>query len=300
MMDGETYDFGLEPGESFIPEDIDDIDAAAPHIMTVLGPIAPGTLGPTNAATILGALVDPDRPAVNDALLTEIEEAGFAGIGAFVAIDADIAPIRWLAERSNLHLVAGISVPRLETFDAELAAVLAAASGGVENSGVLPGFIQAEFDQLAAALAASDASGLPVMVALEDAAIAQLIAMAPDGLERVIARVSRPVDSQRLLELVVTGAAVLFDGIAGEAEQDQRLAKTVAHLAQAGFLGSILLGYRPQSVPESVSYGVGSRWSYLIEQFPILVLEAGLDAMAMRAIMIDNPNDRFTIYPPEG
>jgi len=62
----------------------------------------------------------------------------------------------------------------------------------------------------------------------------------------------------------------------------------------------MLLGYHPQSVPESVSYGVGSRWSYLIEQFPILVLEEGLDAIAMRTIMIDNPNDRFTIYPPEG
>jgi hypothetical protein len=49
MMDEETFDYGLDPGESFIPDDIDDIDPAAPHIMTVLGPVAPGALGVTNA-----------------------------------------------------------------------------------------------------------------------------------------------------------------------------------------------------------------------------------------------------------
>ena len=44
--DDDAYDYGLDPGEAFEPEEDDEVfDLSQPHVMTVLGPIDPGALG---------------------------------------------------------------------------------------------------------------------------------------------------------------------------------------------------------------------------------------------------------------
>ncbi|MGH2548776.1 MAG: hypothetical protein ACRDHN_05270, partial [Thermomicrobiales bacterium] len=128
--------------------------------------------------------------------------------------------------------------------------------------------------------------------------IDSLVIAAPDGLDGVIARTSESTPLESLVSLAESGAFLLFEQVNGDSVLDQPLAETIAAVARAGYLESILLGYSPTAVPESVSYGVGSRWSYLIEQFPLLVLEAGLDAPAMRSILIENPNEAFVTHPP--
>lgn len=299
MMDGETFDYGLDPGESFIPDDFDEADISAPHIMTVLGPVLPGSLGVTNASAIITGLAD----APGEALLNELEEAGFVGIGAFVSRDpitsaTDLAPLRWLAERSNQHFVSGYTIPSLPDVDAELSAVIAAARNGIGEYGAQPGFIAGRWEQLAVATIAREKTGIPIIVDLGQLEIDMLLETAPDELDGVIARITSQAETERLAQLAEAGAFLLIDRISGDREQDRGMAELIAAMAEAGYLQSLLLGYHPQSPPESVSYGVGSRWSYLIEQFPLLALEAGLDAMAMRAIMIENPNEAFTIHPP--
>jgi hypothetical protein len=298
-MDDETFDYGLDPGESFIPDDLDTIDTTAPHIMTVLGPVLPGALGATNAAALLAG---PGQ-LPGDALLSELEEAGFVGLGAFVSCDAigdaaALAPIRWLAERSNQHLIYGYTAPSLPDFDAELQAVVDVARNGLGEYGAQPGFIAARWEQLSVATVAREALGLPTVTGLGAAEIDMLLSVAPDELDGVIARISGEVALDRLQALAEAGAFVLIDQISGDRERDRPAAELVAQLADSGWLQSLLLGYHPQSAPESVSYGVGSRWSFLIEQFPLLVLDAGLEAMALRTILIDNPNEAFTIHPP--
>jgi hypothetical protein len=298
-MEDETFDYGLEPGESFIPDDIDDIDATAPHIMTVLGPVLPGALGATNAAALLAGSGLP----AGDALLNELEEAGYVGLGAFVSCDvigdaAALAPLRWLAERANQHLIYGYTMPSLPEFDAELQAVVEVALHGLGEYAAQPGFIAARWEQLSVATVAREATGLPIVVQLSALEVDTLLSAAPDELDGVIARIDGTVALDRLQALAEAGAFLLIDQLSGDREQDRPLAESVAQLAESGWLQSLLLGYHPQSAPESVSYGVGSRWSYLIEQFPLLVLDAGLDALAMRTILIDNPNEALTIHPP--
>ena len=299
-MDGETFDYGLDPGEPFIPEDIDDADVSAPHIMTVLGPVLPGALGVTNASTVLTGLEKPQ----DDALLAELEEAGFAGIGAFVSSDLissaqDLAPLRWLAERSNQHVIYGYTVPALPDFESEMQAAIEVVKNGLGEEASRPGFLSTNWDQLSVATVAREATGIPVVVDLGELEIGMLMTTAPDELDGVIARITGAVNEEQLIELAEAGAFLLIDQIHGDVEQDRSAARLIAGLAKAGYLQSLLLGYHPHSAPESVSYGVGSRWSYLIEQFPLLVLDAGLDAMAMRTILIENPNEAFTIHPPQ-
>lgn len=299
-MDGETFDYGLDPGESFIPEDFDDANVSGPHIMTVLGPVAPGALDATNASAAIAGLANPP----GEAQLTELEEAGFVGIGAFVSCDPistadELAPLRWLAERSNQHFIFGYTVPSLADFDAELRAIVDIARSGLGDYAAQPGFIACHWEQLSVATVARERTGIPVVVDLGQFEIDALLSTAPDELDGVIARISGGVASEQLAQLAEAGAFLLFDQLSGDAAQDQPVAGLIARFAGTGYLQSLLLGYHPQSAPESVSYGVGSRWSYLIEQFPLLVLEAGLDAMAMRTILIENPNEAFTIHPPQ-
>jgi hypothetical protein len=302
-MDGETYDYGLDPDESFIPDDLDEMDASQPHIMTVLGPVAPGALGATNASASIGGHVVDQRVTAKEAFLTEIGEAGFVGIAAFVVNDsiqaaAELAPVRWVAERSNLHFLYGYSPPSGFSFDEELAALVDVASNGLGDSQSRPGFFAVPLDGLSAAMVARERVGLPIVVTLTASEIDSLVAAAPDGLDGVIARISEPVAHESLVLLAESGAFLLFEQITGDPALDQPLAETIVAVAKAGYLESLLLGYSPTAVPESVSYGVGSRWSYLIEQFPLLVLEAGLDAPAMRSMLIENPNEAFVTHPP--
>lgn len=302
-MDGETYDYGLDPDESFIPEDLDSIDVTQPHIMTVLGPIAPGALGVTNASAAIGTVVADRRFSVSETFLREIEEAGFVGIGAFIANDsiesaAQIAPFRWIAERSNLHFLYGYSPPGRLSFDEEVAALIDIASNGLGESQSRPAFLAVSLDGLSAAMVAREAVGLPIVVAMTASEIDSLVTAAPDGLDGVIARIKERVPIERLILLAESGAFLLFEQITGDPALDRPLAEMIVAVVRAGFLESLLLGYSPTAVPESVSYGVGSRWSYLIEQFPLLVLEAGLDAPAMRSMLIENPNEAFVTHPP--
>ena len=55
-MSHQTFDFGLEPGESFEPDELDDeISTDQPHVMTALGPIA--QLGPVYLVGVAGVAV---------------------------------------------------------------------------------------------------------------------------------------------------------------------------------------------------------------------------------------------------
>ncbi|MEZ4495185.1 MAG: hypothetical protein R2845_00040 [Thermomicrobiales bacterium] len=104
-MDDEVFDFGLDAGESFIPDDGEFVDRAQPHVITVLSPIDPGSLGPVNlAASFVPRRADADLGSI----LTEIQEAAVVGLNALV----DLRPISnemearaalWLAERCDIR-----------------------------------------------------------------------------------------------------------------------------------------------------------------------------------------------------
>ena len=87
----EQFDYGLDEGESFEPDELDDpFDLSQPHVMTALGPIDPGALGFTlhhehvfNLINPLG-MSDPDQilddPAASLVDLELYFAAGGAGL----------------------------------------------------------------------------------------------------------------------------------------------------------------------------------------------------------------------------
>jgi predicted metal-dependent phosphotriesterase family hydrolase len=288
---GDTFDYGLAPGETFEPETLDDIDRGQPHIMTVLGPVEPGALGVTNpAASFATPTGDPA------AILDEIEEAGFVGLNALVHLAplttaAEAEQARWLAGRCDLHLI-------VTTGDTPADAMQSAAATGIAGTGVFPGAIvtTAERDALRAAHQAHVETGLPLIVQVDGGATGEalLSRLAETGIDPAHVTVAGFTPAPE--PLLAAGATLL--ALLSRRDDAPAAAMMIAGLVKQQWTDRIMVGFDPQPRNDSVSYGEGSRWSWLIEQFPLMLLEAGLDAMTVRAVMIENPNRALTIHPP--
>jgi predicted metal-dependent phosphotriesterase family hydrolase len=295
--DSDTFDYGLAPGESFEPDELGEIDRSQPHIMTVLGPVEPGALGVTNPCATF--ITGQDDPA---AIMREIEEAGYAGINALVnlaplttAREADEA--RWLAGRCELHLI--VTTGPTPGMSPDAAAMIREIEVGIGGSGVYPGAIVTppEPAALRAANEAHLATGLPLIVQAEPgsssaAVLEHLRSARVDPKGAIVADVR---DEPSVL--VSAGCVMLFDVDAGGESHGIEDADLVAGVIADGGLDQILLGYDPKPATP-LSNGEGSRWSWLIEQFPLNLLEAGFAAVQVRALMVDNPNEALTIQPP--
>jgi predicted metal-dependent phosphotriesterase family hydrolase len=96
------------------------------------------------------------------------------------------------------------------------------------------------------------------------------------------------------------GGFLLFDRLVGDRTRDVEVGNAITRLVQSGNSESILIGYNPQFRSEWLSYGGGPGWPYLVEQFPLLLLEAGLSASSVKSILADNPNRAFVIQRPDG
>lgn len=272
-MDDETFDYGLDPGESFIPEFDDFVDPAEPHVMTVLGPIEPDSLGPANLAA---SFVPRHREADLGAILTEIHECAAVGLNALV----DLTPIStemearaalWLAERCDIHLIVSTGPDRLLEGAANVQRMLAHASIGMFSTEVAPGLIVSDPGKgsVSAAVSTRNASGLPIVIECRG-------------------------ESHSKLDLPVDVAVVTGSGSGSLGNTNQR----ILDLASGEIVGSwagvsqheidhsgLLFGYDPQSKrPEHFS-----RWSWFIEEFPIALMELGLSPEQVRSILVDRP-----------
>lgn len=296
--DGDTFDYGLAPGETFEPADFGEIDRSQPHIMTVLGPVEPGALGVTNLQATF--VTGQDDPA---ATLNEIEEAGYVGINALVNLDPlrtarDADEARWLAGRCDLHLIVTTGPPAIGTNDA--AAIVRDIEVGIGGSGVYPGAIVTALDS--AALSASHAAhlvtGLPLIVRSEPGkrSVDLLDRLRAAGVDPRGVIVADLADEP--FTLLSAGCLILLDAGGGGELHHETNATLVRAMIDAGRIDQILLGYDPKSAPAPVFIEQGSRWSWLIEQFPLLLLDAGLSALDARSLMIENPNHALTTHPP--
>jgi hypothetical protein len=294
----DTFDYGLAPGETFEPELLDEIDRAQAHIMTTLGPVEPGALGVTNVFATFAT--SPEDPAV---MLGEIDEAGFSGINALL----NIAPIsnveeaeraRWLASRSDLHLLV-TTAPRTGEEDAT-SRLLDDVERGIESTGVFPSAIVTSTDpsSLRAVGQARTMTGLPLIIRTAEPTAASPILRSLEAAAIDPSVVTVVIDASigAARQLLESKLNLLIALERGDAAFDQ--ARLIAQLVQEGFEEQLLPGFNPRAGTDALSYVEGSRWSWLIEQFPLLLLDAGLDALAVRTLLIENPNRLLTIHPP--
>ena len=281
MLEDETYDYGLDPGESFDPDDDIEVGRSDPHIMTVLGPIHPGALGPGN----LAASFVPREPGADiGAMLTEIQEAAVVGLNCLV----DLRPIAsshearaalWLAERCDIHLIVATGIRAESGASSNVSRIIEEAGNGIYGTRVSPGLIvvlpEPTLTQIGQA--ASEATGLPLVIDARGLGVVS-------GVSAIRARIAvyqNDASSHSGDLLIDLSAEPMNSVIADFIVQNVNNHRT-------------LVGYDPAGKGTALF----SRWNWLIEEFPIALLEAGLDPWQARALMIDAPADFLTITLP--
>lgn len=334
MSDG-TYDWGLEEGETFEPDELeDDITTDQPHVMTALGPVDPGALGVTLhhehviAKPMDVGAADPDLLLDStDAAYAELEDAFYAGLRAIVDMTPadygrDPAAIYWVAQRAPVHVVVITGhhkhVHAAPWVGNRTAAEIAAVSigeirNGIGDTPMRAGVIKAgtslneitdvEDRVLRAAAIAHKETGTPISTHTDKGTMAleQLAILRDEGvaLSRVIiGHLDFALDEGYLRRVLDTGAFVSFDQVSKEKyAPDAKRAEMLKRLADAGHLDQLLISGDLARKSYWLSYGGGPGFRYLVESFPVTLMEAGFSAPDVRHILVDNPRIALTTHP---
>ncbi|MEZ4507091.1 MAG: hypothetical protein R2848_14880 [Thermomicrobiales bacterium] len=335
-MNERDYDWGLEPGESFEPDELpDDITVDQPHVMTALGPIAPGALGLTLhhehiiAKPMDVGTADPDLLLDStDAAIAELEDAFFLGLRGIVDMTPadygrDPRAIRWVAQRVPVHLIVVTghhkhlhAAPWIgEQTVAEIAAQsIAEIRTGIDGAELRAGVIKAgtslneitdvEERVLRAAAQAHLATGAPISTHTDKGTMAleQIAILREEGVDPsrvVIGHLDFALDEDYLLRVLDTGAFVSFDQVSKtKYASDEDRAAMLANLAARGHLHQLLISGDLARKSYWLAYEGGPGFRYLIESFPVTMMEAGLSAIEVRTILVDNPEMALTVNPP--
>jgi phosphotriesterase-related protein len=336
-MSEETFDFGLEPGESFEPDELDDeLLLSQPHVMTALGPIDPGALGVTLhhehviAKPMDVGTADPDLLLDStDAAIAELEDAFYAGLRSIVDMTPadygrDPQQILWVAQRAPVHVIvitghhkhqhAAPWVGDRSAF--EIAAIsvgeihdgiggLPVRAGVIKAGTSLNEITEVEERVLRAAAIAHRETGAPISTHTDKGTMAleQLAILRAEGVsaERVIVgHLDFALDDDYLLRVLDTGAFVSFDQISKtKYAPDSARAQMLYLLASAGHLDQLLISGDLARKSYWLSYGGEPGFRYLIESFPVELMDAGFSAIEVRQILVDNPQRALTIHPPD-
>lgn len=331
-MSDRDYDFGLEPGETFEPEELDDeIELDQPHVMTALGPVDPGSLGVTlpHEHVIVKprdvALVDPDMILDSvDAAFAELEDVYYAGARTVVDMTSadmgrDPVALRWVAQRAPVHLVLATghhqhryAAPWVsDRSAAEIAAVeIDEIRNGIEGRFMRAGVIAAgtsrdqitgvERRLLQAAAIAHQETGTPISthtdqgtMALEQLSILREAGVTPERV--IVGHLDFAFDEGYLRHVLDTGAFVAFDRVSNqEYVSDADRAAMLRSLAEAGYLDQLLVSGDLRRKTQWLAYGGKPGLRYLVESFPVILMEAGFSAPEVRQLLVDNPQRALT------
>ncbi len=112
----------------------------------------------------------------------------------------------------------------------------------------------------------------------------------------IVGHLDRRLDEAYLRRVLETGAFVSFDQVSKTAYgRDEPKASMLKTLVDAGHAGQLLVSQDLARRSLLRAYGGGPGWVYLLERFALLLMEAGLDAMTVRQLLVDNPARALTI-----
>lgn len=329
-------DFGLGDDERFEPENPDEeipgVPTSEPHIMTLLGPIVPEELGICLPHVHL--LCDPPG-ADEDHRLTDADSAE-SEIEAYVTMNGRslvecstrdagriTSPLLDIAGWVPAHLISvtgrqnhryASEMPNAlnreslaEEFISELTVGIEgtdARAGAIKVGTSLNQITDVERMSLLAAADAHKGTGAPITTHTENGTMAlellEILGLNGVSAQRVvIGHVDRSqMTLNQHIGIAKTGAYLQFDQI-GKSEEytDQMRAERVVELIQAGYGDQILLSLDYARRSMLVSYDGKPGLPYLSEWFMVLLLEAGLEAMDVRKLVIDNPARALAIHP---
>lgn len=326
-MKDETFDFGLEPGESFEPEELeDDFGADQPHVMTALGPIPPDALGVTLhhehiiAKPLDAGSGDPDLLLDSTEMaLAELEDAFSVGVRTIVDMTPadygrDPTAIYWVAQRSPVHIVVVTghhkhlhAAPWIgdRSIEEIAATSISEIQGGIAGTPIRAGVIKAgtslneitavEERVLRAAARAHLATGAPISTHTDKGTMAleQLAILRNEGVDSarvIVGHLDFALDEAYLQKVLATGAFVSFDQVSKEKyAPDAARAAMLHRLAAAGHLGQLLISGDLARKSYWLAYGGVPGFRYLVESFPVMLMEAGFSATSVRQMLVDNP-----------
>lgn len=332
--DHDREDFGLPPGESFEPAELPDppFDLAQPHVMTVFGPIRPEELGPTLPHEHLfarpAAVADVDPDTVLDdrhATLAELED--FYAAGGRGIVDAspadygrDIEALRWVAARAMVHVVAvtghhkALHAERVAGgwgVDELAAEMVSELTEGIGAQRVRPGLIKAgtsldrilpvEAAALRAAARAHLATGVPITTHTERGTMAleQLEVLREEGVDLrrvVVGHLDQRLDEAFLVRVLETGAFASFDSLTKPRYgPDEPKAAMIGRLVAAGYGEQILLSQDLGRRSLLRAYGGSPGWAAIFDRFVLLLMDAGVDAVTVRRLLVENPARALTV-----
>jgi phosphotriesterase-related protein len=313
----ETYEPSNDDSGEFHPE------PGERYIQTVIGCIDPSEAGLALVAEHLHsdpieATSDDDRLIDRYAAMGDLES--LFSVGGLTIVDTtlsgrgrDAGTLRWLAQRAPLNIVATTGLmPRSawENLSAEDArsemhqTLERDVNDGLDGTSSKPGLLTIELDQAAlmptdlVALGvianAAQSTGLPLRLTASTAgtaleALAKLITNGVEPSRIIVGRLNEDVDEHRIDELTQLGVFLAFDRIGwNEHAADRRLAQRIARLSEDGFGGRILLSHGFQRRSQLNGYNGSPGLGYIVEQFALMLLEAGLDASDVRMVLVDN------------
>jgi phosphotriesterase-related protein len=326
-------DFGLAEGETFEPlDDEDDAFRPAPgepYVQTVLGPIRSDEVGLALVREHLQLNSPPGAEADADARLDDIRaalldlESFFTVNGRTVvsatpsALGRNAAGLLWLAQHAPVHIVGATGFPRREylaaaygarTVDTMRELIERDLVDGMDGTAALPGILvlgighdgpsPVERHALDLVADAHLRHGLPVLLDLADASmggemVGQLFGAGVEPGRVIVGGGIATGDAESASEIGETGAYLLFDGIASD--RDEEIARSIARLASDGLAERLLVSHGYTRRRRLTGYGGRPGLSYVIEHFAVMLLEAGLDALEVRRILIDNAASALTI-----
>ncbi|MFM9107821.1 MAG: hypothetical protein ACKOWF_14100 [Chloroflexota bacterium] len=293
---------GADPDDDLdrqLLEEDDAFDRSRPHVLTALGPVAPAALGPALAAEHVGLLALATAgggPDGRHELLAELEDLYNSGIRA-LAVECrgeGLGILHWLAGRVPPHLVV-LAPPSAHS---ARAAGATQSEDAVESLRPLLGglLLDAAGAEAGRAISHAAASGLPVRIAAAgDAAGATELARRIEtaGIPGSSVSVSglAPREARVVLEGCRAGVALSADG-AGE-----EWAGAVADLAASGFAGRISIASGIARRGGLLAFGGERGLGWTMATVPLLLMDAGMDALAVRALFVENPARMLAINP---
>jgi len=336
--DDDAYDYGLDPGEAFEPDEDDEVfDLTQPHVMTVLGPIDPGALGfalhheHVFCRTDPAIVPDPDLWLDDpDAARQELELFFAAGGRAVVDMSPadygrDSATMLQIAAHSPVHLIV-VTGHHKDQFarpfaggddiDAIVARNLRELHDGTDGTRVRAGLVKAgtsldtitdvEDRVLRATARSAVASGAPISTHTERGTMAleQVALLTSEGADPsriILGHLDfRLSDMPYLRDVLATGAYVSFDQWSKtKYAPDEDRARVLVELADAGHLDQLLISGDLARKSCQLSYGGDPGFAYFCDRVPLTLMDAGFDAPSVKRLLVDNPARALTIHPPQ-
>lgn len=336
MFDPTSYrdiDFGLDPGESFEPEDAEEtppVDLSRPHVMTVLGPIDPEDLGiclshahvlgdPSASGGVAPESGPEESRDTAEHLETFLLSGGRSVVDAATADSGrDIWTLFTLAQHLPLHIIAstGGNILSKESdvidpnpMSSDLVTELKV---GIDGSPARAGIITIGGDPalgrdqlsggLRVAAKAHLDTGAAISVALSGPLhmrdVLDVLGREGVGPDHVIFQHLDGESVDDLRAVTKVGAWCSFDRIGeGGSAADTERARCISSLFEAGHSDRILVSQGRAQEADPITRGVYGRFSYLLERFTLTLMDAGLTAAMVRSLLVDNPRRAITIVP---